>query len=102
MYFAQSPHLFFGWRRASCTPKPIPPIAKRNDAFQNRHYPVLGRGAALPLGKSSRPGSGRGGEARRIVGPLKTAVPAQPREHLSAGRWRWLDHGGFRIRQRGI
>jgi hypothetical protein len=51
---------FFGWRHADCAAKPMAvqlteDFATPDDAFKNRHGSVLGRGAAIPLGKSSRP-----------------------------------------------
>src|SRR6266699_7340863 len=78
----------FGWRRADSAAKPYQTFATRNDAFENRHDPILRRGPALPLGKSSRPRSGGRGDAGRIVGAAEAAVPAQPCEHLSARRRR--------------
>src|ERR1700737_3017533 len=72
---------------------PYQQFATRNDAFKNRHDSVLGRGAAVPLGKSSRPRPGRRGDAWRIVGPAQAAVPPQPCEHLSARRRRRLGDG---------
>src|SRR5258708_18773387 len=71
--------IVFGWRHADCAAKPIVTIAIPDDAFKNRHGSVLGRGLALPLGKSSRPGSSRRGDARGSVGPAGAAVPAQSR-----------------------
>ena len=60
------------------------------------------RGTAIPLGKPP-PATIRSSrcDARRALGPPRAAVPAQPREHLSAGRRRRLGDGGSRLRQRG-
>ena len=102
--FCPNPHLIFSAGAAPIVrlSRYATAIATRNDAFENRHGSVLGRGAALPLGKSSRPRSGRRGDAGRVVGPAEAAVPPQPCEHLSARRRRRLGDGGFRLRQRGI
>ena len=102
MCFAQSRIRFFGWRRADCAAKPIRKTATETMHSKTDTGSVLGRGAAIPLGKSSRPRSGRRGDAGRVVGPAQAAVPPQPCEHLPARRRRRLDHGGFRLRQRGI
>src|ERR1700729_3819200 len=95
---------FFGWRGGAeaakpVTVKPSKHVATGINGFENRTGSVLRRGAALPLGKSSRPRRGGRGDAGGAVGAAQAAVPAQPCEHLSARRRRRLDHGGFRFRQ---